>query len=157
MNRIKSFVLATAGIAGLVAVGTHASLATAAPSAQAVVAARHANFKQMGAAMKVLKDELAGSADKAKMLAAARTIADTGRRTGKLFPAGTGPSDVKTHALPDIWTNRAAFDADMKTMVAEADKLVVAARSGDAAAVGGQFKALGAACGACHRQFRADD
>lgn len=154
MKRSKSIVLAAtciAGIAGAIAV-------EAAPlSPKAIVATRHANFKKMGAAMKVLKDELSGSADKAKMLAAARTLAATGRQQVNLFPASTAPGKVKTHALPAIWSDRATFDGDMKKMIAEADKLVAVAGSGNTAAVGDQFKAVGATCGACHRKFREED
>lgn len=157
MNRKKSLALVTAGIIGLAAVAAGGTLATAAPSADAIVAARHANFKKMGGAMKTLKDELGGSANKANMIAAAKTLAMTGRQQAGLFPVGTGPANVKTDALPVIWTDRATFDGNMKKMIAEADKLVAVAGSGDAAAIGAQFKAVGATCGACHRQFRKED
>lgn len=157
MNRKKSLALVTAGVIGLAAVAAGGTLATAAPSADAIVAARHANFKKMGGAMKTLKDELGGSANKANMIAAAKTLAMTGRQQAGLFPVGTGPANVKTDALPVIWTDRATFDGNMKKMIAEADKLVAVAGSGDAAAIGAQFKAVGATCGACHRQFRKED
>ena len=45
----------------------------------------------------------------------------------------------------------------MKTYIAQADKLVAVAGTGNAAAIGAQFKAVGGACGSCHKQFRADD
>lgn len=153
MNRTKPFVFAAAA-----AVTLAATLAVAAPPAATTIATRQANFKKIGGAMKTIKDELGGSADKAKMLAAAKTIAATGRVQGQLFPAGTGPSSgVETDALPAIWTSRATFDAGMKKMVAEADKLVAVAGSGDSAAVGAQFRALGGSCKSCHDQFRQDD
>lgn len=154
MKRTQSIALAAACIAGIAG----AIVADAAPlSPTAIVSMRHANFKKMGAAMKVLKDELGGSADKAKMLAAAKVIAATGRQQGNLFPASTAPGKVRTHALPAIWTDRATFDGDMKKMVMEADKLVAVAGSGNTALVGDQLKAVGATCGACHRQFRKED
>lgn len=157
MKHAKSLALVAAGIIAIAATAG-ATLATAAPSASAVVDARHANFKKMGGAMKAIKDELDGGVDKAKVLAAARTIAAIGHEQAKLFPAGTGPSSgIKTDALPTIWTDRATFDGDMKKMIAEADELVTVAGSGDATAIGAQFKALGASCGACHHQFRKPD
>ena len=58
-------------MAALVAGGAIASAASPAET----ISARQSNFKKMGGAMKVLKDELAGGGDKAKMLTAARTIA----------------------------------------------------------------------------------
>ncbi|SFF86085.1 Cytochrome c556 [Novosphingobium sp. CF614] len=158
MIRTKPFTLAAIGAFGFAALVASGTLATAAPSASATISARQANFKKIGGAMKTLKDELGGSADKVKMLTAAKTIAAVGRAQVKLFPAGTGPSaGVKTDALAAIWTDRATFDGHMTKFIAEADKLVAAAGQGNAQAVGAQFKAMGATCGACHRQFRADD
>jgi Cytochrome c556 len=153
---MKSLVAAGAVVfAGLTA---SSGLVSAAPSASTTISTRQANFKKMGGAMKALKDELGGSADKAKMVAAAKTLAATGRAQAKLFPAGTGPTaGVKTDALATIWSDRAGFDNSMSKFIAEADKLVAAAGTGNTAAIGAQFKVVGAACGACHREFRADD
>lgn len=155
MKCMKSLGIAAAGLATLVAGATIAT--AAAPSPTAIVAARHANFKKMGTAMKALKDEMGGGADKAKMLAAAKTIADVSRQQARLFPANTAPAYVKTHALPTIWTNRATFDGDMKKLMVEANKLVAVAGSGNTADIGNQFKVVGATCGGCHRQFREED
>ena len=57
--------------------------------AKATIAARHANFEKMGKAMKTLKSELGGSADKAKMLPAAKTIAEAG--AGEREPLASAP------------------------------------------------------------------
>jgi cytochrome c556 len=131
----------------------------AAPAPQDIVNARVAGFKKMGGAMKAIGDQLkSGALDKAKTIAAAQIIAATAKGQGRLFPAGTGPAaGIKTDALPAIWTNRAAFDADMAKLIGESGKLVTVAGTGDAAAIGAQMKAVGGACSACHRQFRADN
>lgn len=121
------------------------------------IAARQANYKKMGAAMKLIKDELAGSADKAKMTGAAKAIATTARAQLRLFPAGTGPDAGKTDALPGIWSQRAAFDGHAKKLIVEADKLVAVAGRAPAATVEAQFKLVGGTCGGCHKQFRADN
>lgn len=160
MTRTTFLARATLGAAAAVAlVAGVGSIATAAPSASTTIQARQANFKKMGGAMKVLKDQLgAGAINKAAAVAAARTIADTARAQARLFPAGTGASSgVKTDALPAVWTNKAGFDAQWPKFQAEADKLVAAAGTGDAARLGAQFKAVGGACGGCHKQFRADN
>jgi cytochrome c556 len=144
-------------IAALAAVLAGGAVAVAASPAE-TIAARQANFKKMGGAMKALKDELGGGADKAKLLAAARTLSATARLQGGLFPAGTGPgSGVKTDALPAIWAQKSTFDAAAAKLVSEADKLAGLAGSGNTAAVLAQFKAVGGACAACHKQFRAED
>lgn len=136
-----------------------ATLAVAAPPAATAIATRQANFKKMGGAMKVLKDQLAsGTISKPQAVAAAKTLASIGRQQSALFPAGSGASSgVKTDALPAIWTNKAAFDSGWKTYLAQADKLVAVAGTGNADAIGAQFKAVGGTCGSCHKQFRADD
>lgn len=129
------------------------------PTPHAVIAARHAGFKKMGGAMKALSTQLKSDAPvTAVMVGAARSIAASAREQTKLFPAGSGPaSGIKTDALATIWTDRANFDAQMNRLISESNKLVATAASGDASAIGAQLKATGAVCGACHRQFRADN
>lgn len=145
------------GAAAGLGVATMATLAIAAPSASAVIAERQANYKKMGGAMKVIKDKLAGSPSKAPVVAAAKTLADTARKQAALFPAGSGPSSgVKTDALANVWTDRAAFDGHMKDLVAQTDKLVAAANTGSIPATTEAYKATGKVCSACHKEFRAD-
>jgi len=136
-----------------------AAAPAAAPSPQAAIAARQAGFKKMGAAMKALKSQLdSGAPAKDVMANAARTIAFTASQQAKLFPAGSGASaGVKTDALTNIWTDRATFDALMVRLAGETGKLQAVASGGDVAAIAAQTKATGAACAACHRQFRADN
>ena len=153
MTRVNSMLL-IAFAAALVAGGAMAVAASPADT----IAARQANFKKMGGAMKALKEELGGGADKVKLTAAARTLAATARLQGALFPAGTGPSSgVKTDALPAIWAQKPVFDAAAGKLVAEADKLAGIAGSGNTAAVLAQFKVVGGTCAACHKQFRAEE
>jgi cytochrome c556 len=68
------------------------------------------------------------------------------------FGEGT---DKDTKAKPEIWTNRADFDAKMDKMVSEAQKLPAVVRAGDMAAFKKQVADVGAACKACHDDFRA--
>lgn len=63
--------------------------------------------------------------------------------------------DVKSAALPAIWTEPAKFQEAADRLQAEAVKLAVAARAKDEAGVKAQFGAVGKACGACHESFRA--
>lgn len=68
------------------------------------------------------------------------------------FGEGT---DKDTKAKPEIWTNRADFDAKMDKMMTEAAKLPAVARGADLAAFKKQVGDTGAACKACHDDFRA--
>jgi len=147
--------VAAAAFGALVSAGS----VVAAPMAPDSIATRQAGFKKMGAAMKTLKDALKGDAPgKAVTLGAVQTIAATAREQPKLFPAGSGPAaGAKTDALPNIWTNRAAFDAQMNKLLAESAKLLAVANGSDVAALRAQTKATGEVCAGCHRQFRADN
>ena len=68
------------------------------------------------------------------------------------FGEGT---DKDTKAKPEIWTHRADFDAKMDKMVSEAGKLPAAVRGGDGAAFKKQVGDVGAACKACHDEYKA--
>jgi cytochrome c556 len=68
------------------------------------------------------------------------------------FGEGT---DKDTKAKPEIWAHRADFDAKMDKMVTEAQKLPAVVRGGDMAAFKKQVADVGAACKACHDDFRA--
>jgi cytochrome c556 len=150
---VKTFrILAIAALAS-------APVMAAAPAPQDIINARMAGMKKMGGAMKAIGEQLkTGAPDKAIVTAAAQTITATAKAQGKLFPANTRPAaGLKTGALPAIWTDRKTFDADMAKLVAESTKLSAVAGTGNAATIGAQMKAVGATCGACHRQFRAED
>jgi cytochrome c556 len=68
------------------------------------------------------------------------------------FGEGT---EKDTRAKPEVWTKRADFDAKMDQMVAEAQKLPAAVRSGDMNAFRKQVAEVGNACDACHDDYRA--
>jgi len=158
MTLSRSLSLAVLGMSAAVVAAT-STFAIAASPASTAITTRQANFKKMGGAMKVLKDQLAsGTISKPQAVAAAKTLAATGRAQAGLFPNGSGASaGVKTDALPAVWSNRAVFDGQMKAFIAQADKLVAVAGTGNADAIGAQFKAVGGTCGSCHKQFRADN
>jgi cytochrome c556 len=60
----------------------------------------------------------------------------------------------KTDAKPEIWQDWQKFAAAVKTLGQESAKLAAMASGTDMAAVGEQVKALGKACGDCHKPFR---
>ena len=79
----------------------------------------------------------------------------SGKGLTVLFPAGTGPDKIKSRAKADIWQDWKKFEASAKKLSAETAKLVKIANGGDKKAVTAQFKAVGKACGGCHKPFRA--
>jgi cytochrome c556 len=68
------------------------------------------------------------------------------------FGEGT---DKDTRAKPEIWKNRADFDAKMDKMTGEAAKLPAVVKAGDVAAFKKQVHDLNEACKACHDEYRA--
>ena len=68
------------------------------------------------------------------------------------FGEGT---DKDTRAKPEIWKNRADFDAKMDKMTSEAAKLPAVVKAGDMAAFRKQVHDVDEACKACHDEYRA--
>jgi len=62
--------------------------------------------------------------------------------------------DVKSAALPAIWSDNAKFAEAADRLQNEASKQYAVSRSGDEAAVKAQLGAVGKACGGCHESFR---
>lgn len=62
--------------------------------------------------------------------------------------------DVKSGALPAIWTEAAKFKEAQERLQNETTKLAQISKSGDEAAVKAQLGATGKACGGCHETFR---
>ena len=67
---------------------------------------------------------------------------------------GEGSDKGETRAKPEVWTNRADFDAKMDKMVQETGKLSQAARSADVATLKKAVQDVDAACSACHDDYR---
>jgi cytochrome c556 len=62
--------------------------------------------------------------------------------------------DIKTGALPAVYTDTAKFKEAADRLQSETGKLVSVSKSGDEAAVKAQLGAVGKACGGCHESFR---
>ena len=60
----------------------------------------------------------------------------------------------KTDAKPEIWQDWQKFAAAVEALSQESAKLATMASNGDMEAIGEQVKALGKACGDCHKPFR---
>ena len=70
------------------------------------------------------------------------------------FDPSTKDVNVKTAALPAIWSDNAKFREAADRLQSETSKLYAVSRSGDEAAVKAQIGAVGKACGGCHESFR---
>ncbi len=88
--------------------------------------------------------------DAAAALANAQVLADV----VKLPWAGFGPGTEGGKAKPEIWKEQVKFKELSDKMIAETDKLVVAANTGNLDALKAQAGPTGASCKACHDSFR---
>jgi cytochrome c556 len=139
------------------------SVGLAAPAAaidepENVIKYRQAVMKSMGAhaaaIVKVVKGEVSFVGHVA---AHARGINEMSKLIPDIFPMGTGnDAFADTRALPDIWKDRAKFDAAAKMLQSESAKLVEVAADRDVGAIGAQLENVGKACGGCHKPFRAE-
>jgi len=69
---------------------------------------------------------------------------------------GFDPStkNVKSAALPAIWSEPAKFKEAQERLQSEVSRLVSVSKGGDEGAVKAQIGAVGKACGNCHENFR---
>ena len=144
-------------VAIAVAAATFATVTNAqSQSAAEVIKARQQGLKSLGAAFKVIRDELRNaSPDSAKIKAAAADITRAAGGIGTWFPAGTGPeSGVKTDAKPEVWADAAGFAAEEETFIREADKWTHLGDSIDASAWKDAAASLGQSCKGCHDKYR---
>lgn len=127
-----------------------------AQDAEAIVKDRQATMKAQGAAMAGVKKYIDGDADLAAGTKSAEDLVKISDSLGSKFPKGSGNAEVPTsHAKPIIWSDNDKFVAAQKTLVGQAEKLVVAVKSGDKKAAAEQYAATGKdGCGACHSTFR---
>ena len=63
----------------------------------------------------------------------------------------------KTRAKPEIWENKADFEAKLDDLRTAAAGLATAASSGDKKAIMTAFQTTGGACKACHDEYKTKD
>jgi cytochrome c556 len=73
------------------------------------------------------------------------------KKVEQLFPPGTGRDVVPaTRAKPEVWTERADFEAALKALADATKTIGDDAKSGDADKVKTDWTSVAKACGACH-------
>lgn len=138
-----------------------AALALCAPllvGAADPVKSRIEAYRELGASFKNVNDELRKPEPSAYLIQlAARQISQTAKAQYGFFPAGSGPkAGVKTWAKPEIWAQPAKFRAAQDVFATQAAAFAKVAAGGDPASLRVGAKALGQACGGCHKVYRTD-
>ncbi len=123
------------------------------PSPQQIVAARQAAFHMSGAAMGNIKATIDRGGDPKSQAYAARGVARWAGALPTLFPQSTA-GITPSRARPEIWADKADFNAKAAAFAAAAAQLAAAAESGDKEAFTGAWRATGATCGACHDLYQ---
>ncbi len=140
------------GMAGLLAATSLASGHEGAKEMTGPAKARHDAMETVKDHFVPLVKMVKGAApfDAATVKKNAEVIAKKLEEASKLFPEGSDKG--KTRAKPEIWTNRAEFDAIMKTAIEKAKALMnVDSPDKLAPAV---MELGGKGCKACHEKFR---
>jgi cytochrome c556 len=147
--------LALAAVASLVLGGT----ALAAIDASQVITTRQEKLKTLGKTFKAFREEFAKpSLDRAALTSETQTMEQLAAALPSWFPAGSGPeAGVKTAAKAEIWSNAGHFTEVSQGLITQTHKLAQLAATGDADSLKAQAKEVGAACGACHKEFKVKD
>jgi cytochrome c556 len=122
-----------------------------------IVAGRQAAFRLSAGNLQLMKAAADESGDAKAFAGPARGLAKWAAALPGMFPEGTGPGAVQTHARPEIWSDRATFDQKAADYEAAATRLAELGEAGDMAGALRQWDAVRASCGACHDLFRAED
>lgn len=146
-------------VAGVMAAAAGAAIVAEAQTnvAQTVQARKdvmRGNGRALASIQPMLRNEQPWNAQTAA--AAMTSVRDGMRSLPSLFPAGSGAqAGIETRALPAIWDQRAAFEAQVASIVTAADQLVTLAQAGNEAGFRAGMGAVTQVCGSCHTTFRA--
>ena len=141
-------------IAIAAALAVAASGAAYAQSGPNLIETRQVGFSLLAGSFGQIRAVSAAKGDVKTTEGAAKAMGRYAALIPSLFPAGTQAGN-NTKALPEIWSDSAGFVKAAAALGAAAAATAKAANAGDAAGVEAGIKALGDACGACHRTYRA--
>jgi cytochrome c556 len=102
-------------------------------------------YRDMAQVVRGQSNDLANVATKASQ------ASDALKKVAPLFASGTGREAVpKTRAKPEVFTQRAEFEAALTKLITDTDAIGAAARSGNLDAVKAQWLKVAESCGGCH-------
>jgi len=149
--------LGAVALAGAQSADTRIAAAASSASPAEVINIRQKGFKQVGAAFKLIHNELSNSSpDAARIAAAAADIKASTQAIATWFPPQTGPqSGLKTHAKAQIWTDASGFAATRSAYIRQVEKSVrVLTDPRERSAWKDSSAALGQSCKDCHDSYR---
>lgn len=120
-----------------------------------IINGRQGGMMLSGATMGSIKAAIdAGQAPSTQRFAT-RALSRWAHAVPGMFPEGSGPeTGIRTNAKPEIWTDRAGFEAKAADYAAAADRLAELAGGEDAAAFSAQWTVVRASCQSCHDGYK---
>ena len=118
-----------------------------------VIAMRQAGFDLQAGVVAAMKATIDAGGSVKPLTDGAKGLSSWGHVIPAMFPDGT-QTGRNTKAKKEIWTDKAGFEKAAANFYDQAEKLEKFAEADDKAGFAAQFKETGAACGACHRQYR---
>lgn len=123
-----------------------------------IVAIRQSMMDLQQGVLAAMKAGVEQKTDVKPFLPGAKGLVASSKVITAMFPPGTEKAGTEkagdTKALPAIWSDKADFAAKAKSLEDAAGKLVKLADANDKAGFATQFKEVGQACGACHKQYK---
>jgi cytochrome c556 len=135
-----------------------AIIAEAQTNVAQVVAARKDLMRGQGRAVASLQPILRNEQpwNQQAVVAAMTSLQQSSATIPSVFPEGSGAqAGVETRALPLIWQQRQAFEAQASALNTVAGQLLQLAQANQEAAFRAAFPGVGQICGSCHTTFRA--
>ncbi len=126
------------------------ALATPSYATEDAIKYRKGVMKAVGGTMGSLAAIMKGKASMSHAPALSQAMVQLSKVVPDVFPEGSGGND--TAAKDNIWAEKDKFAAAVKGFQTAA--MNISKASGDKAAFGAAFKALGGSCGGCHKPFR---
>jgi cytochrome c556 len=114
---------------------------------------RQAGLDLLAGTVAGVKAVVAANGDAKSLEAPGKAIKRWSMIMPSLFPPGSDKGETK--ALSAIWSDQAGFEKAAAGLGTAADQLIAAAGAGDIQAAGAALKAVGDACGTCHKAYRA--
>jgi cytochrome c556 len=146
----------TAAAIGLLCLGGTAGAQTARTPAADIVEGRQAAMMLSGVAMGSIKAAIDAGQPLGSQRFPTRALSRWSHAVPGMFPQASGAeAGVPTNAKPEVWSDRAGFEARAADYAAAADRLAELAGGEDADAFAAQWAVVRASCQACHDGYKA--
>lgn len=143
---------------GLAALAGAASAQQSSSPANDIAATRKAGFSMSAVTVNAISAGIGADAPLSSQGFAVGALKKWAHALPGAFPAGTSATDLPgaTAARPEIWTDRAGFEAKAADYAAAVDKLAELAQANDVEGFETQFAVVRSSCGSCHSAYRVE-